>query len=483
MSIPSNLVADTSPVAGLTRRRLPFLPVFAQSMAAIAPAGTSAVTPLFVIMASSGTASLVSFALALIAVLAIAQCIRPLAQRISVVGGLYSYVAQAFGPRVALPTAWSAIIGYGAVSMAGLLAVGLYLSHIAVSVGMSGTVSLVGVGVVAAAAAIVTVLLIRGVTVSAAATLATELFAVVVLGGLMAWLGFSHRSADWSHVFAPTVDSRSLGLNIVLAISAFVGFESATTLSAEARKPFLTVPRTVRWTPVVAGGIYLLAVVSQSLALYDAPDGIRNSTTPLSALFDSDGAQLAAVVLDVGVATSFFACTLASVNALVRVLFCLARERAAPAAMGRAHPRFHTPAVAVAAAMVAVVLGPLVFLLAGGSPEDGIRDFLTLSALGYVGSYLTACLAAPALLRRIRERSWHVTALGVITAVALGAVLVYSVIAGVGGSVLFAVYFGSMAVAMVSVIIVLRRDPARLSDVGVFDETTRDDVLLPTALR
>ena len=43
------MVADESPVRGLTRRQLPFIPVFAQSVAAIAPAGTSAVTPLFVI--------------------------------------------------------------------------------------------------------------------------------------------------------------------------------------------------------------------------------------------------------------------------------------------------------------------------------------------------------------------------------------------------------------------------------------------------
>ena len=88
------LVADESPVRGLTRRQLPFIPVFAQSVAAIAPAGTSAVTPLFVIAAMSGAGGVISFAVAMVVVMMISACVRPMAQRLAVVGGLYSYVAQ-----------------------------------------------------------------------------------------------------------------------------------------------------------------------------------------------------------------------------------------------------------------------------------------------------------------------------------------------------------------------------------------------------
>lgn len=37
-----HLIAEKSPVRGLDRRRLPFAPVLAQSVAAVAPAGTAA---------------------------------------------------------------------------------------------------------------------------------------------------------------------------------------------------------------------------------------------------------------------------------------------------------------------------------------------------------------------------------------------------------------------------------------------------------
>ena len=481
----SPLVADESPVSGLTRRQLPFIPVFAQSVAAIAPAGTSAVTPLFVIAAMSGAGGVISFAVAMVVVMMISACIRPMAQRLAVVGGLYSYVAQGLGSRVALPTAWSAVVGYGSVSMAGLLAVGLYLNHIAVSVGVSTSVWLPAVcAIVVVAAALMTVLMVRGIKVSATATLVIEVVAVVILVGLMAWLGITHHSADWSQVFAPQVDVGSMGLMIVVAVSAFVGFESATTLSAEAHRPFRSVPRTLRWTPIAAGVIYLLAVTTQSLAMFDAPAGVRESSTPLAALFLSDGTRITAVILDIGIATSFFACALASVNALVRVLFTLGRERVVPEAFGRTHRRFHTPAVATVWAMAIVTLGPLVFLWCGGNPQDGIRDFLTLSALGYMGSYLTACLASPVLLGRIGEPSRRIMVLGVVTAVILGVLLVTAFGTGVGhGRVLGVVYVASMIVVTALVLFVARRSPRLLAGVGVFDATTSADILTTATLR
>ncbi len=54
--------------------------------------------------------------------------------------------------------------------------------------------------------------------------------------------------------------------------------------------------------------------------------------------------------------------------------------------------------------MVAVTAVPITALLAGVSPDQGLRIFLTLSACGYIGSYLAGCLSAPPiLLRRIGE--------------------------------------------------------------------------------
>ncbi|MFW0794187.1 APC family permease [Gordonia sp. CPCC 205515] len=482
MTPQSPLFVDESSVAGLSRRQLPFIPVFAQSVAAIAPAGTSAVTPMFVIGALGGFSGVVSFAAAMVVVMLVAACIRPMAQRLAVVGGLYSYVAHGLGPRAALVTAWSAVVGYGSVGMASLLAVGLYLSHIAVSVGVSTTVPLVSVSaIVIVAATIACVLMVRGVKVSAAATLVVEVVAVILMVGLMVAVAVMHRDVPWADVFRPRADRGISGIGIVVAVSAFVGFESATTLSAEARRPFLVVPRTLRWTPVAAGLIYLLAVVAQSTAIYQADPDVASSSTPLAALFLAEGSRAASVVLDIGIATSFFACALASVNALVRVLFCLGRERVAPTALGRAHPVFHTPAIAAVAAMSVVTVVPLVFLWCGGDPEAGIRDFLTLSALGYVGSYLLACLAAPALLHRIGESSRRLVVLGGVSAALLVALLIGAGVTDLGHSTtLFVIYAITVAIAIVMAVVIGRVMPDRVARVGIYDEPSRDDVLTAT---
>jgi len=118
------------------------------------------------------------------------------------------------------------------------------------------------------------------------------------------------------------------------------------------------------------------------------------------------------------------------------------------------------------------------------NPQDGIRDFLTLSALGYMGSYLTACLASPVLLGRIGEPSKRIMALGVVTAVILGVLLVTAFGTGVGhGRVLGVVYVASMVVVTALVLFVSRRSPRLLAGVGVFDATTSADILTTATLR
>lgn len=84
---------------------------------------------------AGGGGALIAFVCAAVLAVLVAACIRPMAQRMASVGGLYTYVARGLGPKAAVPTGWSAIVGYGAVSIAGLIAVGAYLAHVAASVG------------------------------------------------------------------------------------------------------------------------------------------------------------------------------------------------------------------------------------------------------------------------------------------------------------------------------------------------------------
>lgn len=474
-------------VLGLSRRQLSFVPVFAQSVAAIAPAGTAAVTPGLVIATSAGGGALAAFAAATVVVLLVSACLRPMARRMASIGGIYSYTARALGPYVAIPTGWSAIIGYGAVGMAGLVAVGTYLTHMAVSLGaVDDSPTTVIVGLVVVASVVAVLVLIRGIRISAGVTLAVECVSLAIGVAIFVWLWTGARSSgpvepvltEWAG------DNREFALSVVVAISAFVGFESSTTLSGEARRPFVSVPRTIRWTPVAAAVIYLAAVPVQALAVANAPPEVRESSTPLVGVLIHDGTPLLAAILDLGIAASFFACLLASVNALIRVVFCMAREGVAPRRLGTTHPRYRTPTVAAVAAMVVVGITPVAVLALGVAPDSALRAFLTLSACGYLGSYLAACVSAPALLRRIGESTPGVWVLSALSTLVLGSLVVYSIFSGLRAqNWLLAGYLAALVAAVVTTLVLRVRAPHRLAAVGIYDQTQDSDLLRAVTFR
>lgn len=484
MSLPTDspaLVASTSPVEGLPRRQLPLVPVFAQSVAAVAPSGAAAVIPALVLATAGGAGATVAFAAAAVVVLLVAACLRPMAQRMAAVGGIYTYTARGLGPLIAIPTGWSAIIGYACVGMAGLVAVGTYLSNIAVSAGLAGDIPtaaiiavLIGASIIAAA------IMIRGIRVSAWITLLIECVSIALLCMLLVLIvvGVSRGGAPAAAVMDWKGGPQSFAVSIVVAVSAFVGFESSTTLSAEARQPFRSVPLTIRWTPVVAGVLYMIAVTVLAVALADAPSSTRTSSTPMVALITAQHAAFLSVTLDLAIAASFFACTVASVNALVRVVFCMGREGVAPRALGNAHSRFQTPAAAIVAAMAIITVAPIAVLLAGTAPDSAMRIFLALGACGYLGSYLTGCIAAPVLLHRIGESTTAAVVLSVTTTVILSALFGNAIYFAVrDGAGLLGIYGALISIGLLYTIGLKIFAPQRVNAVGIYDETQRADLL------
>ncbi|MDE1674949.1 MULTISPECIES: APC family permease [Nocardia] len=480
------LIAEQSPVRGLDRRRLPFAPVLAQSVAAVAPAGTAGVTPALVLATAGGGGALVAFVCAAVLTVLVSACIRPMAQRMASVGGLYTYVARGLGPKAAVPTGWSAIVGYGAVSIAGLIAVGAYLAHVAASVGLAREVSAVTVGAVAVVAALaVGLVLIRGIRMSAWTTLGVECVSIVIIAAvLLVLLTTHHTDAPVTSAFTFDGDLQLLAVGVVVAVSAFVGFESSTTLSGEAQQPFRSIPRAVTSTPRLSAAIYLTAVPILAIALRHAPPSVRDSSTPLVELLVSDGSRVLAAFLDLGIAASFFACTLASMNALVRVLFCMGREGVAPRTFGHVHPRFRTPSHAAFAALAVVAVVPVVVLAVGATPEDGLRAFLTLSACGYLGSYFAVCVSAPVLLRRIGEGSARIGVLGALTSALLLFLAGNAAISTVrdGNRVILVYGLIMVAAALYTGYLAVLR-PRRLAAVGIYDETQRSDLAQVAAFR
>jgi amino acid transporter len=408
--------------------------------------------------------------------LLVSSCIRQFACRMGVAGGLYSFTARAVRPVAALASGWSALVGYAAVAMAAVLGTGLYGADLLVRAGAPGGAAVPLAGVLAVAAGAVAWLVMhRGIRLSASVTLLVESVSIVlVVAVLVVLLVVTVAVARPAQAFSPAVHPGSLGLGVVVAMSAFVGFESATTLGVEAHRPLRTVPQAVRWTVPGAAVLYLLAVTVQSLAM--SGDSSGRTGLALADLLAGHGPAGASVVLDLAVAASFFSCTLASVNALVRVLFCMGREGVLPAALGRTHRRFRTPSAALGRAMP-LVLGVPVALLALGAGAEALPDLLTLSAFGYLGSYLAVCIGVPLFLRRIGEVTGSAVVVSLLATVGVLVVTGYALARAVVERPLVVVAFAAAPVIGLAIAGWSRwRAPARLAAVGLYDEARAEDI-------
>jgi amino acid transporter len=124
-------------------------------------------------------------------------------------------------------------------------------------------------------------------------------------------------------------------------------------------------------------------------------------------------------VIDLGVVASFFAVTIASINAASRVLFSVAHDGVLHPALGRAHARHRTPHVAILALLPAVVVVPAVMVLAGLTPLEVYAYTGTIGTFGYLTAYLLMAIGMPIFLRRHHTARAHHWVLAVAAAAAI----------------------------------------------------------------
>ncbi|MDQ2755664.1 MAG: APC family permease [Actinomycetota bacterium] len=479
------VIRSESPLIGLRRRQLGFPEVLAQSIAAVAPSAAAVTIPGIVIGLAGGDAVWAFLAAAAIVIL-VGYSVTQFARRMASASGLYSYTAKALGVPAAFTTGWSLMIGYAGAAMASVLGAAVYLGSLAGMLGLnhphSQVALAVGVVVVATGAAL---LMVRGIQVSARVSLALEVVSVAIVLTILLVLGLSapDSSGGGSPAVHPGFDNATLG--VLLAVTSFVGFESAGTLGAEARNPFTAVPRALLWTPVALTVLYLVSVGVQTSLFEGQPASLLSGGSPVADLAKLQDRYVLSFLLDLGIFSSWFACLVGSTSALVRVLFSMGREGVCPAWFGRTHSRFGTPVTAIVASVPVIAVVSLVVVHLRTSLIDVFVDLLTLSAYGYLVSYGLVCLAAPIFLRRLGE----LTPLPVV----VGATATASIVFLVGWTITsFGFAHGGFALVYVVLMVLgwtrlgyLRwRTPGVLAEVGVYDEPIASDMLpvigLPT---
>jgi amino acid transporter len=465
-----------SPVHGLDRRNLGPLGVLAQSVSTTAPAAAMATVPA-IVAATAGPGTLWSFAVATVLALLIGSCIGQFTRRMAAAGSLYSLTAKGLGPVSAFSSGVALLVGYGVLAMAALSGAATYLDALVAGLGGSAPGSRwVLAGAVCALALLATASVLARVRLSARVVLLVEVLSISALLAVFTVLLTARTGPVGSVAVGPDHGLAGIAAGVLPAFGAIIGFEAATALGVEARRPFRSIPRAVQGTAAGAGVLYLFAAYTQVAGYAGAGGGLAGRPQPVLGLVTARSQVWLSVLLDLGIAMSFFACVLAASNALVRVLFSMARDGIAPAALGATHRHFRTPYVAIAVALPVVAAVPAALLGAGVPGQRALADLIVVSVVGYLVAYLLVCLAAPLFLRRIGELTPGPVVVTAVLVPVLVVVLGASVASAWGGAL--PIVIAALTGAGLGWLGWLRvRRPDRLARIGVYDETLAADVL------
>ncbi|WP_336631086.1 MULTISPECIES: APC family permease [unclassified Microbacterium] len=472
---PVRAFGRRSPLHGLDRRSVGFVDVMAQSVSAVAPAAAATTVTGLVAGVSPGAVVLSVLAAGVLSLL-VAGTVGQFARRLAASGAVYTYAARGFGTRGGLATGAAALVGYGAVAMFALLG-GAYYTTILLRPILPGIASPVGIGaVLLVEAGLLTLVLVRGIRLSARVALVVESASVLLIVALLLVLLTRIGPVDPA-VFLPSGSDTplSVGAGALIALTAYVGFESAATLGVEARTPLRAIPRAMRATVVISLLLYLLAAVAQVAGFAALGRDFAHASSPVNTLADAYGLGGWGVVADLGIAASFLACAIGSTTALARVLFAMARDGVLGPRTGRTHPRFGTPVGAIAVTLPIVIGVPLGLVLCGVDLRAAMHLTIAVGGIGYIVSYTLVCLAAPVFLRRIGELTAGAVLVSLVSAIALvAAVVAFSAADVAAGSPAPGI---ALAVAAVCAGLIAWRLRRPLGPLGSYDVPVADAVL------
>jgi amino acid transporter len=390
--------AETSQGAsyGLRRGVLSPMETLAQSVSTIAPTTTPVATiPLVCTLAGNGT--WLAYVLATVAVLLVALCISRFARYSSSPGSLYTYASMILPPWMAAVAAWSLLLAY--VATGASVAGGFYHYANILLVDATGhststiflTLLVTGVSVWIAC---------RDVKISARLMLWIEAASlVVILTVVLLVLAHQGFHLDTEQLQLRGMTGSGLRLGLVLALFSFVGFESATTLGAEAHNPLKTIPRAVIQSSIIAGAFFILSAYAEVLGFHVVGQDLGTSPVPMHVLAGVARVPVFGLVIDIGALVSLFAGTLACITAAARVLLLMAHNGLAHESLRATHRQHETPIRSVMITGAATFLPVAVLAFRGASGLDVYGWMGSLATYGFIVAYALVCFALPRYLR------------------------------------------------------------------------------------
>jgi amino acid transporter len=386
-------------IHGLKPDCLSFKEVLAQSFAVIAPT-TIPASNLGLIVALSGNGTWLSFLIGLIGLVFVSININQFASRSASPGSLYAYIVQGLGPTAGVICGWSLVLAYLFTGMSVLCGFasfsGVLFGHLGIHFS-SITLLSIGAGIAWYAG-------YKDIQLSATAMLwleAISLISIAILGFLI----WQHQgfALDMSQLTLEGVTPGHLATGLVLVLFGFSGFESATSLGDEAKKPLKTIPKAVMGSVILAGVFFIFMTYVEVLAFSSAGMSITEAEEPLGFLSRQIGMGWLGEVIAIGALFSFFACVLGSINPAARIFLTMARHGLFPASLGTTHLANKTPHVAVTICSFLVFLIPAILSFFQIKLFQSMGYLGAMCSYGFLTVYILISLAAPIYLHKIKK--------------------------------------------------------------------------------
>ena len=302
-------------------------------------------------------------------------------------GGEYVYIRDAYGPLPGFLSAWTwtvivkpsslAAISTGIVRILGSFPSLSFLMKSGGRLTLSGEVAAI------AFVAFVSFLNYIGVRRAGNFQLAFTALKIVLILAIVGLAFTVHGS--WSHfsgIYAgATGGVAGFVAAVTAALWAYDGWSDLNMVAEEVRSPEKNIPLALMGGLIVVGGLYMAVNAAVQYAL--PASAIAGSASPMSDAVRSSALGAFAVV---AVSVAMVVSLVTSLNGVAmsgaRMTFAVSRDRNFFEALGRVHPRFHTPHIAT---VVQAILSAG-FLLIGAN----FRQLFTLSLFSEWLSYVAA---------------------------------------------------------------------------------------------
>lgn len=308
---------------------------------------------------------------------AIMLCYAEIGTRVTSSGGSYAYVEAAFGNFPGYIINWLYFFGWSILGSAALMNIIADSLAVLFPAFLNPLVRVVFFFLLIG---LMTLVIIRGAKQGIGFMKLVTIIKLLPLIGIIIF-GFNKVKVvnlHWEHI--PSL--KTFGDTVLVLFFAFAGFETSLGVSGEFKNPKRTVP-----LGILLGGMMLLVVY---MSIQTVTQGILGAEmalykdAPLAAVAQKIVGPSGATILLVTTAISCFGSVGTNVLATPRLLFAGANDGTFPRFLGKVHPKFATPHLAI------TTYAALVFILA---ISGGFRQLAILASAAILLVYLAVLLS------------------------------------------------------------------------------------------